>query len=1134
CSDEDIVEPKPTRIDTAFMLRENIDKKVMEQFESDNEDELDIQAVNLQREEIDSELVRSTINSKGNWQSSEMVGDSGATRHVVAQPYGLQDYISTPGVHIMVGDGRKVRVMGSGTLQLVVKYPYVEGEDLVITLKNVAYVPEMVVDLFSYARAVENGTTQVIMGNEQTIIRTKSPTYLPEELVEWCDTQLLNEELPTWDRALAITSARKDRGAVYGITALHKMLGHASVGVVRRVASSLGIRLEGDFVRCVSCSLSKMQRSPIPKTTGVRAMVKLERVYMDLSGPMPASFGGRRYILSITDDCTRMRWCQFITHKSETTQAVKEWLAQTATAMDLKVRRIRTDNGGEFTSTEFMTFCVDNGIWNEFTSRAAPEFNGVSERSIVIIRDKAKAMLEDLSESNIQRLWAEAMAYATLVTNLSSSTAVIGNLSPYEAFFDMAPPVTMLKPFGSLCVAHVPKSKRNKLDARGQVCILLGIARHHSFDCHKLLNLRTLRTIVTRDVVYPWFNHLEAGHASATTTAHSRKGVHFDEISEKPSQHLGDNSAAEHGDDQYWAEDYDPDAFSEDELSDEEEDDMETSSKLRKPDLFDQDDVDEQRVADQTPMLTAASDPAAGDSMNTDHAGDSNEWIDAINVEMQALNSHGVVEEVPIPKDARLIGTKFIFGIKTDSEGREVRKKARLVAQGYDQAPGTEFNMRYSPVASGVIVRMIIALAARNDLVLRQFDVSTAYLHATLSDKGEETIYLKPPIGLQQDGKCWKALKALYGLIQSPSKWQYHLASVMKRLGLVRCEAEPCLYICDNYQGHGRLSVVIYVDDGLVSCRENEAINIFMKELGKHLTIKDLGEAKHFLGLRITRDLKKGTIKIDQGHYVKDCLTKFKMEDCAAAETPAIPGQKLMSNTGEPMLYKGDISYRTVVGALLWLSSNSRPDLASSIRMVSQHVISPGKEHWKAITRILRYISGTATLGITYHRSNMDEPPALHAHADADFGGDVETRRSVSGGVIYLAGGAVAWMSKKQTLVTLSSTEAELVALTEVAKTVMWLRQVGRPLGLSTDAVWLGEDNQAALFLSGNPASTKRSRHVDIRYHWVREAVQNGHIQLYYLQTQRNTADAFTKQLPKDLLYTHRYSMMGMGVPPEK
>ncbi|CAM9853869.1 unnamed protein product [Chrysoparadoxa australica] len=257
------------------------------------------------------------------------------------------------------------------------------------------------------------------------------------------------------------------------------------------------------------------------------------------------------------------------------------------------------------------------------------------------------------------------------------------------------------------------------------------------------------------------------------------------------------------------------------------------------------------------------------------------------------------------------------------------------------------------------------------------------------------------------------------------------------------------------------------------------------------------------------------------------------MKDCAVIDTPAVASKKLESNNGEMMMYQNGISYRTVVGALLWLSTSCRPDITSAVRQVSQHVTNPGKEHWQAAKRILRYLHGTAAMGITYHRSTTQELPAIHAHADADYAGDTETRKSVSGGVIYLAGGAIAWLSRKQSLVTLSSTESELVALTEVSKTVLWLRQVGSQMGFSTAATWLGEDNQSALFISSNQASIKRSRHIDIRFHWVRQEVELEHIQLYYLQSDRNTADALTKQLDRDLLHKHRMSMMGMGSPPE-
>ncbi|CAM9854157.1 unnamed protein product, partial [Chrysoparadoxa australica] len=512
---------------------------------------------------------------------------------------------------------------------------------------------------------------------------------------------------------------------------------------------------------------------------------------MDLSGPMPASFGGRKYILSITDDWTRMRWSQFITSKSETTQAVREWYAKTTVPMDLRLARIRTDNGGEFTAPEFMAFCTEHGIMQEFTSRATPEMNGVAERSIAIIRDKAMTMLEDarmMVNGHIERLWAEAMSYATWVTNLTSSTAVIGELSPYEAFFGLIPPVTLLKPFGTLCIAHIPKAQRRKTGAR------------EAFSEDELLD--------------------DDENDDTDGNYHKLRRLELESLNDFESDHIAEQDTDEDSDDvelMRGIDQIDMDVETTQEPGTQDQPAMHSlkqSSLLREIASYNQGRGDipdattsraartamrTQRSMEQTSPQTVASETAAGNGSETEMVEDTalmapitdklprtlndvmklankDEWLEAVNVEMQAMHSHGVVEEVPIPTDVKLIGTKFLFSVKHDTEGRETKKKVRLVAQGFNQEPGQDYNMRFSPVANSVVVRMVIALAARDDLVIRQFDIKTAFLHAPLSEEGEDAIYLKPPIGYQREGYCWKAVRAIYGLIQSPAKFQQLVA----------------------------------------------------------------------------------------------------------------------------------------------------------------------------------------------------------------------------------------------------------------------------------------------------------------------------------------------------------------------
>ncbi|KAG3230733.1 hypothetical protein PI124_g24169 [Phytophthora idaei] len=321
----------------------------------------------------------------------------------------------------------------------------------------------------------------------------------------------------------------------------------------------------------------------------------------------------------------------------------------------------------------------------------------------------------------------------------------------------------------------------------------------------------------------------------------------------------------------------------------------------------------------------------------------------------------------------------------------------------------------------------------------------------------------------------------------------------MLELGFKTCEADHCIYVERDDQH--MIFVALYVDDLVLASNNDKLLKSTKKALSERFDMTDLGHLKYFLGVEIDQDVATGKASMRQTKFAKDILEKFDMEYSNPVKTPQDPGLKLtkaMCEGGckhEETMTK--VPYRNAVGCLMYLMVGTRPDLADAVGVLSQSAVDPCPTHWQALKRVFRYIQGTKTHGIEFQATSEDGP---QGYSDADWAGDVETRRSTSGYAFMVNGGCISWRSKKQRTVALSSTEAEYMALTEAAQEAIWLKAFLCELGemKSDDPVNIYEDNQGSIALAKNPEFHKRTKHIDIRYHFVRERVEDGQVVLQY------------------------------------
>ena len=328
----------------------------------------------------------------------------------------------------------------------------------------------------------------------------------------------------------------------------------------------------------------------------------------------------------------------------------------------------------------------------------------------------------------------------------------------------------------------------------------------------------------------------------------------------------------------------------------------------------------------------------------------------------------------------------------------------------------------------------------------------------------------------------------------------------------------------------GKKAVVVfigvYVDDTIFMSNDKSVLEAEKAKISSQFAMDDRGEIHFILGMEVRRDRAKKVLTISQKSYLESILSRFGMKDCNPVSTPVETGKRFQNlREGEETV---DLKlYQAAIGSLNYAAIATRPDLSLAVGLLSQHMVSPGKEHWSGVKRVLRYIKGTVNFGLRFEAS-APEDFRLNGYSDADWAGCSETRKSTSGQVFKMGNCAISWRSHKQSIIALSTTEAEYVALCEAAQEAVWLRRLLGDIDFTqSDPTVIYEDNQGAISLSSNPKDHTRTKHIDIKYHYIRERVAAKELSVIHCATGDMTADTLTKGLPKPGFERCR---AGMGV----
>jgi len=853
------------------------------------------------------------------------------------------------------------------------------------------------------------------------------------------------------------------------------------------------------------------------------------------------------------DDHTREGRLYFQPNKSDTYKSYVRDEALIETHSGNRIKFSRSDRGGEFLSKQIIEHQNGKGTLRELTVHDSPPQNGVSERGMRTRAELARALL--IASGLPRFLWEEAMKHVEWIKARTPHAALDGK-TPYEMKHKKKPYLGGIHEFGA--AAYVKDLKAGKLDARAQLGRFVG---YDSESKGYRIYWPTKRSVsVERNVV---FNDADI-NADATTII---PGELSEGEKEKIIQIPENNSERNPSENQ-------PEIQTEASTDSETQNSVPFPSAPEIPDPIPSDPIEEasddepqlgrghrvkkkpkgaySRMHNALPPLQAnaayLADPSDSDgigmyipeddddgifshlpaefaavgAMGTEPASidealrgpNAKEWQDALDYEINQLEKLGtwVIEDLPPGQTA--IPNSIVLKEKKGPDGEIETYRVRIVAGGHKQVHGVNYTETFSAAAKMPSVRVVLANAAEQDWEIHHVDIKSAYLNAPL----KETVYMKPPRGVLkpgQEGKVCRLLKGLYGLKQAGRGWHQELTKVfITDLGFKRSAVDHSVFLRQTPDEHSIVAVA--TDDMAITSKRMMDVEKFKSELRRYWEITDKGELSWFLGFEVKRNRAARTISINQRAYIDAMLDKFRLTNAKPVATPMETGAQLSKDQGPSTLSQENrmrgIPYAEAIGCALWPVVISRPDAAFAIGILSQFIQNPGLAHWEALKRVIVYLGSTKDFWLTFGgRTKI----FTQGFCDADWASQKD-RHSISGYCYHIGQGTISWSSKKQQIVALSTTEAEYIAQSHAAKEALWLRTfIGELRGKPTQPLTIHCDNQGAIALSKDNKFHARTKHIDIRHHFIREAIEDRKLSVVYIPTDDNPADIFTKPLAK-------------------
>lgn len=1020
--------------------------------------------------------------------------DSGATSHMTCDASILSDMDRSKEATICLADGNSIKSTGAGCSKISCVNG--KGAKVKVGLENVFHVPSLASNLLSVSRIADLGLTVVFEKSECKILKGSEVVLIGQRkgglyyLKQFQDKALLSET--------------KHSDLCEHLW--HRRLGHRDSEAVKKIVREnlgLGLNINRCDITtvCSPCYQGKMCRDPFPKASKSRASEVGELVHSDLGGPMEvATPRGNRFYIILVDDYSRYSVIYLLQHKSDAEEKVREYCNMVKNQFGHYPKCIRSDGGGEYSGRNLKNFFAEHGIVHQMSAPYSPQQNGVAERKNRYLKEMMRCML---AESGLdKKFWGEAINTANYLQNRCPSSSIV--CTPYEMWAEKKPSYSHLRVFGSEAYVYIPKEKRRALDLKSEKLVFVGYAEGRK--AYRFLNVQSGLITISRDAKF-----LEQCNVKESVPEQPVSENFVDvPLLSPPDELSAVENASAVPDDSTDAESYASGddssfhGFPQDEI-------VRRSQRSTKG-------IPATRLIEE--IFAAGTIAAEPKNFREAMACEQKEeWKAAMADELQSHLQNGTWDLVHLPEGRKPVGCRWVYKIKENAAGEIIKYKARLVAQGFLQTYGEDYDEVFAPVTTHTTFRLLLALASKKQMKLKHFDVKTAYLHGKL----DEVLYMVQPPGHVVRGKesmVCRLRRSIYGLKQSARCWNKCLDAALKNFGFKQSTADACLYT--KYVRGKIVYLLVYVDDILVGCMDESEINVVYNQLKNHFEMTDLGDLSYFLGMEVIRDVRGYSISLEG--YINRTIDKFGLRNAKEAKTPMETGY--VKEEDRSNVFSDSTAYRSLVGALLYISVCARPDIAVSASILGRKVSAPTEADWVAAKRVLRYLKATKGWQLQYNNAGDD----LVGFSDADWAGDIRSRKSTTGFVYLYAGGAVSWCSRKQTSVTLSSMESEYVALSEASQELVWLLKLLKDIGEPYEGpVTVMEDNQSCITFVGSERTSRRSKHVETREHYVRNLCNDQMLKLKYCPSEDMVADILTK--PLSVIKQKKFAKM-MGLVP--
>ena len=1046
--------------------------------------------------------------------------DSGCSAHMTGDRALLSNLVEKAGPWVTFGDDSKGFTKGYGNLEI--------GN---VVIENISLVDGLKHNLLSVSQFTDKGY-EVNFKTEQCSIINKKDKKLALQGVRKGNLFVADLFSASKGEARCFYS----KASTEDSWLWHKKLSHLNFKTMNSLVKRELVRglPDMEFCKeglCEACEKGKSKKASHRSKDSTSITEPLQLLHMDLFGPVNVmSLSRKRYALVIVDDFSKYTWVLFLGSKDETPKTIIDHIKKIELEANLPVRKIRSDNGTEFKNAVLNEFCTDKGISRQYSAPRTPQQNGVVERKNRTLVEAARTML---NEANLPLyFWAEAVNTACYTQNRTLINKD-HNKTSYEVMANKKPTVKYFHVFGAKCFTLKDDEQLGKFESKAHEGIFLGysleskayrvyVVDHKkviesmnvTFDDNKLPSIQAednTETLRFENLI------LEDSDTEEPETAEDRQEIDTNNDVHEPSSgndgETPENTGLEIGSSSHQSSSSGG-VIEGSATGSQQGNNNAESSRTHLP---------RERVWSRDhPWELIIGDPEAGvqtrrasqnecyfsgflseiEPKKVEEALEDPDWVIAMQEELNQFERQKVWKLVPKPKNKSIIGTKWVFRNKLDGDGIVTRNKARLVAKGYSQEEGIDYDETYAPVARLEAIRMFLAFAAHSNFKVYQMDVKSAFLNGEL----EEEVYVEQPPGFEDSefsDFVYFLFKALYGLKQAPRTWYDTLSQFLLENGFTRGVIDKTLF----YKMHKNdmILVQVYVDDIIFGSTNDQLCSRFAKLMQSKYEMSMMGELTYFLGLQVSQ--RNDGIFICQSKYLRYLLKKYGLEDASTAKTLMATATKLdQDDSGKGIDITG---YRGMIGSLLYLTA-SRPDIMFATCLCARFQANPKESHLIAVKRIFKYLKGTPNLRIWYPKGTGFE---LIGYTDSDFAGCRIDRKSTSGSCQFLGRRLVSWYSKKQHSVSTSTAEAEYIAAGSCCAQILWIRNQLRDYGLVLNKIPIFCDNTSAIAISNNPVQHSRTKHIDVRYHFIREHVMNGTVELHFVPTEQQIADIFTKPL---------------------